>query len=235
MTHACRTGLWLGLLSVAAACGTSGGTTDAGTPDAGPPDAGWTPHAITFGTPYCVCPGQTAADLTSAPAGATAVEWSSSFPSVTLGAADQLTLDLDFSGPTSWTIGLLDMPGHVGFPTSMGPPLTSGTWNCIHVLYDPSESGYTVWVNQRATNLISATLPMTVAGIDVDYSGNAMSSAWLDSVQVTQLPGDGGTPVTLLSQSFDDPISVPSGLLAGSGGVATPPASLSTPPECESL
>ncbi len=122
----------------------------------------------------------------------------------------------------------------MGFPTiSNEQHFTAGGWNCIHVVYELAQDGYNLFVNQAGGNTTSSTnaLPTTVAGVDVAYSGNSMSSAWIDSIVVTQIRS-GGSAVTLFSQTFDNPATASGGLQAGNGSVSTPPASVAAPPEC---
>jgi hypothetical protein len=204
--------------------------------DAGPQDAGWTTHQIYSGDFLCVCPGQTAANLSSASAGAETIDWNAQFPSpTTLGAQDELTLDIDFAGPMSgWTIGLEDMSGHVGFPMSgeKSSSWDSANWNCIHAVYTLSTESYQVYLNHVSGTTEMMTLPMTVSGIDIQFNGTSASMAWVDSIIVTHTDNMGNATV-LYQQSFDNPASGQP--MAGNGSVGTPPASVMVPPICNGM
>lgn len=229
----------LTLCGALAACGPSSSTAaDAGEKptDAGPQDAGWTTHSIYSADFLCVCPGQTAAELSSASAGSDTVEWAAQFASpTTIGPQDQLTLDIDFAGPvTGWTIGLEDTSGHVGFPTAgeKTSAFDPTNWNCIHAVYTFSTESYVVYVNSTGGATEMMALPMTVAGVDIQFNGSAASMAWIDSIVVTHTDNT-GTATILYQQSFDDPSSA--GTIAGNGVVATPPSSIMVPAICNGM
>ncbi len=199
-----------------------------------PADGGFTIFPVTFGNFLCACPTETAANFSTNAACGSGVTWSRSFTSTTLSSGDTLILDIDFAGATEWTIGLLDMPGHIGFPTMGGAALSTTDWNCIHVVYQFQQTGYTVYVNGRGSNPQTVSLPMTASGVELQFSGTPPSSAWVDSVQVTYQPmGSTGSGTILLSESFDDPASAANGLSAGAASVGTPPASMMLPFPCQ--
>lgn len=219
-----------GLLVGLAACGSASDKgTDAGphsTADAGR-DAGFTKHSIVKDT-FCSCPGETAAHFTSTESGGAAVDWKRTFTAATLGPNDHLYLLFDFSGPATWQISLQDADGNDAFASNGIILNDATTWHCVFIDYSLKDSNYSITIDDTGAGAsMSATLPTTVAGIHVKYTGTGKSAAWLDSVVLSRLSG--ASEDVLFEEAFDDPTVGPSGTTAGTTTISTPPVSVQAP------